>query len=131
MILVDSNIPMYLIGAAHPNKERSRTLLEELVRAQCKLVCDSEVLQEICHRYQAINRLDLIQVTFDALYGVIDEVLPVTEQDVLSGKDILLSYPGLSARDALHLGVMKNLGIREILSFDKDYDRIDWVKRRG
>jgi predicted nucleic acid-binding protein len=28
VILVDSNVPMYLVGTAHPNKDAARTLLE-------------------------------------------------------------------------------------------------------
>jgi len=28
MIFVDSNVPIYLVGADHPNKTRSRLLLE-------------------------------------------------------------------------------------------------------
>ena len=28
MIFIDSNIPMYLIGASHPNKEAARAALE-------------------------------------------------------------------------------------------------------
>jgi uncharacterized protein len=31
VIFVDSNVPMYLVGAAHPNKETARTLLERAI----------------------------------------------------------------------------------------------------
>ena len=31
MILVDSNIPMYLVGAHHPHKADAQRLLEKLV----------------------------------------------------------------------------------------------------
>ena len=31
--------------------------------------------------------------------------------------------------DALNLQVMKDHGITEIYSHDKDFDRVDWVKR--
>ena len=36
MILVDSNIPMYLVGAAHPNKEAARRALKRLGARQVK-----------------------------------------------------------------------------------------------
>ncbi len=67
MILVDSNIPMYLIGAEHPNKEATRRLLEAAVSRSDRLVTDAEVLQEILHRYIAIDRFTAIQPAFDAL----------------------------------------------------------------
>ena len=55
MILVDSNIPMYLVGAPHPNKDAARRALEEAVAAGEPLCADAEVLQEILYRYTAIR----------------------------------------------------------------------------
>ena len=67
MILVDSNIPMYLVGAPHPHKSDAQQLLEKLVSERRPLVTDAEVLQEILHRYVAIDRRDAVQPAFDAL----------------------------------------------------------------
>src|SRR5258706_16339815 len=55
-ILIDSNIPMYLVGADHPHKADARRLLESAIGAGERLVTDAEVLQEILHRYVAIDR---------------------------------------------------------------------------
>jgi uncharacterized protein len=129
MILVDSNIPMYLVGAPHPHKARAQTLIERLVVAGERLVTDVEVLQEILHRYTAIDRPDAIQPAFDAVVGVVDDVLPVVLADVEEAKRIILGRYGLSARDALHLGVMAGHGISRILSFDTGFDRYPDVER--
>ena len=51
VILVDSNVPMYLVGAEHPLKFEARRLLEAAVASRERLVTDAEVLQEILHRY--------------------------------------------------------------------------------
>ena len=75
MILVDSNIPMYLVGSPHAHKSDAQRLLEQLVIERQRLVTDAEVLQEILHRCVAINRRDAIQSTFNALLGVTDQVL--------------------------------------------------------
>jgi uncharacterized protein len=129
MILIDSNIPMYLVGAAHPLKERSHEVVEKLVRNRKRLVTNAEVFQEICHRYQAIKRTDIIQPAFDILLNIVDEVLPITKKDVLRGKDLLLSYVRLSARDALHIAHMENNKIKEIFTFDKHFDQLAWISR--
>jgi predicted nucleic acid-binding protein len=50
VIFIDSNVPMYLVGEAHPLKTESQILLERLVAAGQRLVIDAEVLQEILHR---------------------------------------------------------------------------------
>ena len=36
---------------------------------------------------------------------------------------------GIGVNDALAIVYMERLGINEIYSFDKDFDKIDWVKR--
>ena len=51
--------------------------MEKLLSDRRRLVTDAEVLQEILHRYVAVNRRDAIQPAFDSLLGVVDEVLAV------------------------------------------------------
>jgi len=86
-------------------------------------------LQEILHRYVAIDRRDAIQPAFDALLGVVDEVLPVTRAAVERAKEIVLGYRRLSARDAVHVSVMEQHGIAQILSFDAGFDSFPGISR--
>lgn len=131
MIFVDSNIPMYLVGAAHPNKNAAQRLLEACIRRSERLVTDAEVLQEILHRYVAINRRDAIQPAFDALLKVVDHVYPVEPADVERAKTTLLGITPLSARDALHVAIMQRYEIESILSFDAGFDGLTWIERLG
>lgn len=129
MILVDSNVPMYLVGAPHPRKTDSQRLLERLVSERERLVTDVEVLQEILHRYVAIDRRDAIQPAFDALLGVVDEVLPIDQAIAARAKAIVLARARLSARDAIHVAVMEQNGIDRILSFDAGFDGLPGITR--
>jgi predicted nucleic acid-binding protein len=129
VIFLDSNIPMYLIGAAHPHKADARRLLEEVIADGERLVTDAEVLQEILHRYAAINRRDAIQPAFDALLGVVDEVFAVDRSTVEAAKTILYGKSRLGARDALHVAVMQRHGCRRIMSFDSDFDGVPGLTR--
>jgi len=129
VILVDSNIPMYLVGAPHPHKANAQRLLEKLITDRQRLVTDAEVLQEILHRYVAIDRRDAIQPAFDALLGVVDQVLAVDATVVQRAKQIVLGYRQLSARDAVHLSVMEQNGIERILSFDSGFDGFPGIVR--
>ena len=128
-MLVDSNIPMYLVGAPHGHKVDAQRLLEKLITDRQRLVTDAEVLQEILHRYIAIDRRDAIQPAFDALLGVVDQVLAVDEAVVQRAKQIVLEYRPLSARDAVHLSVMEQNGIDHILSFDSGLDAFPNIMR--
>jgi predicted nucleic acid-binding protein len=129
VIFVDSNIPMYLVGVAHPHKIDAQRTLERLVSDDQRLVTSAEVLQEILHRYRAIDRPDAIQPAFDALLGVVDDVLPVEQVDTERARDILLGRWSLSSRDALHVALMQRHGVEQILSFDRGFDGIPGVSR--
>ena len=129
MIFIDSNIPMYLLGSAHPHKADARRLLEEAIAAGDRLVTSAEVLQELLHRYSAIGRREAIQPAFDALRGVADDVFPVTPADVERAKDLLLGHPDLSARDALHVAVMQHHEVSRVMSFDGGFDEIPGITR--
>lgn len=129
MILVDSNVPMYLIGAPHVHKTDSQRLLEDCITREERLVTDAEVFQEILHRYVAIRRRDAIQPAFEALLGVVDEVVPIEIADLQRAKEIVLGSERVSSRDALHLAVMERHGIRRILSFDRGFDGHPGIER--
>jgi len=129
VILVDSNIPMYLVGAPHPHKSDAQRLLERLISDRQRLVTDAEVLQEILHRYVAIDRRASIQPAFDVLLGIVDQVLAVDRAATERAKDIVLGHRHLSARDAVHLAVMEQHGIERILTFDAGFDGFPGITR--
>jgi predicted nucleic acid-binding protein len=129
VILIDSNIPMYLVGAPHPHKSDAQRLLETLVSERQRLVTDAEVLQEVIHRYVTINRRDAIQPAFDALLGIVDQVLPVDLTVVERAKEIVLGSRQMSARDAVHLAVMEHHDIEQILTFDSGFDGFPGIAR--
>ena len=130
MIFVDSNVPMYLVGSAHPNKEAARALLERAITDGESLVTDAEVLREILHRYVAIDRREAIAPATDVLLGVVDEVFPVERVDVERAGRLVLSTP-LSARDAVHVAIMRRRGVERILSFDRGFDGVAGLARIG
>ena len=120
---------MDLVGAQHPHKADAQRLVERLVSNRERLVTDAEVLQEILHRYTAIRRQDFIQLAFDSLLGITDEVFAIDRAAAERAKEIVLGHPRLSARDALHLAVMEQHGVDRILSFDSAFDGYPGIQR--
>jgi uncharacterized protein len=129
MILIDSNVPMYLVGSEHPHKADAQRLLDDLVAREQRLVTNVEVLQEILHRYSAIGRLDAIQPAFDAVLNVVDEIFSLGLEDAEEAKRIVLGGYGVSARDAIHIAVMRSNDVHRILSFDTGFDRFPGIER--
>ena len=129
MIFIDSNIPMYLVGAAHPHKTEAQLLLERLVAAGRRLVTDAEVLQEILHRYAAIDRREAIGPALQVTLDIVDQVIPIEKPDVLRAAEIVRDPAFMSARDAVHIAVMERHAVRKILTFDADFDRWPGLER--
>lgn len=129
MTFIDSNIPMYLIGGAHRHKAEAQLLLERLIASGQRLVTDAEVLQEILHRYTAIDKREAIGPAFQLTLDVVDQVIAIEKADVLRAGEIAQHQVRMSARDAVHIAVMERHGIRSILSFDADFDRWPGLNR--
>ena len=129
MIFVDSNVPMYLIGSPHPNQERAVQALNRLSEEGEQFITDIEVYQEILHRYVSIRRLEAIKPAFRTLRGIANRTLSYGMDEVYAARLLIESVSNLSARDALHVAVMRQAGIARILSYDTDFDAIPGIER--
>jgi hypothetical protein len=129
VILIDSNIPMYLVGAPHPHKLDAQRWVEKLLSDRQRLVTDAEVLQEILHRYMAVNRRDAIQPAFNSVLGIVDDVLAVDRAVIERAKEIVFGHARLSARDAVHIAVMEQHDVDRILSFYTGFDGFPGITR--
>ncbi len=129
MIFVDSNVPMYLVGAAHPNKDRLTEVLARIAQQGETLVTSVEVYQELVHRYSTMRGLQAMDDAFAALDEIVDNVLSYGVAEVHAAKEIVHRMVHVSARDALHLAVMNSARISRILSFDRGFDAHPGIER--
>lgn len=129
MIFIDSNVPMYVVGGAHPNKDRVLALLTRFVSDGERLVTDVEVYQEILHRFTSIRRQGAIDPAFDALDGIVDDVFTFGVTEIRVARALIAEIDGISARDAVHAAVMQHIGCNRILSFDAGFDALPGVTR--
>jgi predicted nucleic acid-binding protein len=88
-----------------------------------------EVLQEILHRYVAIERREAIGPATDVLLGVVERVFPVEREDVERARRLVISTP-LSARHGVHVAIMQRHAVRTIMSFDRGFDAVPGIERR-
>ena len=129
MILVDSNVLMYAAGADHPFRVRSARLLERVAAGEVDAAIDAEALQEILHRYRALNRWNEARSVYDTARILFPQVIPITAEILDGAWRLLDEYRGLMARDALHAAVVQRHSLEGVLSFDRDFDRIRTIRR--
>jgi predicted nucleic acid-binding protein len=120
---------MYLIGDEHPHRVDAQHILQRLAGEQRQLVTSSEIFQEILHRYISIDRRDWIELAFETLQAIVDQVFAVESADVFAAKDLAHTHPKLSARDVIHVAMMRRRQIKEILSFDRGLDAVTGITR--
>ena len=78
-VFVDANVPMYAVGAAHPLKQPCVDFLEAAARGKIAVLTDAEVLQEILHRYSALDQRERAIEVIQLFIKVVPTVLPITE----------------------------------------------------
>ena len=120
---------MYLVGGPHTNKGRAQQLVRSLIQRDEHLATDAEVLQEVLHRYHAINRHEAIGPAIDVLKEIVDTVFPISADDVIRARAILESQPSISARHAIHAAIMDRYEITEIVTFDERFDLLHGIRR--
>ena len=120
---------MYMAGGPHPNRGRVDALLDQLRAGGEELVTDAEVYQEILHRYTSKRRPDLLDAAFRDLDSIVDKVFTFGMPEIHTARELLRTVPGISARDAIHVAVMRREGITRILSFDRGLDACPGIER--
>lgn len=126
-VFIDSNVPMYVAGTAHVNREPSTRFMERVRSGEVAGCTSTEVLQEILYRYSALGRLDLAAKVYDLFVQMVPEIFDVTLGDTDVARDLLTSTGGLSARDAVHAAVMLNREVTAIATFDRGFERLGSV----
>lgn len=120
MNFVDSNVPMYLVGRPHGNKDSAEAFLRSHVDET--YVTSAEVFQEVIHRFVAIDRRAAIDDCFALLDDLVAHVYPVTRPDVEQARQIAHQQQRLSERDCLHIAVMARRDIERIWTYEEGFD---------
>lgn len=128
-VFIDSNIPMYVAGRDHPNREPARRFLERVRTGDVEGCTSTEVLQEILYRYAALKRLDLAADVYDLFVQLCPVVFAVTLADTDRARAMLSRTGAIGVRDAIHAAVMLNNEVTTIATFDAAFDRVSDISR--
>ena len=128
-VFIDSNIPMYVAGREHANREPARRFLARVRDREVDGCTSTAVLFEILARYSALGRPDLARKVHDLFVAICPVVFDLTLADTDYARELLLSAKGVTAREAVHAAVMTNRKIERIASFDRGFIEVPGIKR--
>ena len=129
-VFLDTNVPLYAVGAASPHREACIDVLRRVASDRVEAVTDVEVFQEILHRARARERLQDRFAAFDLFWRVMrGHVEAILAGDAAEARRLFERYPSAGARDLIHVAVCRRCGVEEIVSVDRDFDEIEEIRR--
>ncbi len=120
MIFVDSNVFIYAVGRSHPLRTEARNFFVECREKGIRLITSAEVLQELLHVYLPVRRMETLDAAIELATLGIDQIIPIDQDTILHARNLADRFPGLTARDLLHLAVCQTNKIKEIKTFDRN-----------
>jgi hypothetical protein len=100
--------------------------MREIAHGRLVVVTDTEVIQEILHRYGAIGRFAEAVAMAQDVIKLVSNVIPVTVADMQATVRLFLGVP---SRDVVHAAVMQNRALTHIVTPDTHFDLIHGVQR--
>jgi len=130
VVFLDANVVMYAVGSEHPYRLPCQQVMTAIANDALKAAIDTEIVQEILHRYGALRRHTEAVAVAEDLLALVHLVYPVTLRDIRRALELFAEYSahGAQARDTIHAAIMQNNGIRLIVSADRHFDRIEGIE---
>lgn len=129
--LLDVNVPMYAAGGEHPCRASCAWVMEEIAAGRLEAAIDTGIIQEVLYRYGALRHWQIGASIARELMAIVSRIYPVREEDVRSAVELLAEYGprGVTARDAIHVAIMRSQGLSQIISTDAHFDQFKSVIR--
>lgn len=121
MIVVDTTVLVYAVGAQHPLREPCRTLIGAIAAGRLSATTTVEVLQEFAHiRARRRDREDAARLARD-YRDVLAPLLVVGEDDLQEGLRLYTRTDRLGAFDAVLAAAAGRAGAAAIVSADSAF----------
>lgn len=126
---MDTNILMYAAGKDSCYKIPCSEILKKADDLNNIYFINTETIQEILYRYTYLNLRDFACTFALDVINLFENILLIDVEDVSLAVSLLKKYDFLMSRDALIAANMVDNNIKNIISADKVFDRIEEVRR--
>jgi len=126
---IDSNVFFYAKIFDHKYGEACAQVLSKIEKEELDAATSTLVVIELANTLRKYGLSDEVKNVVAALFSLNIHVFEVDSIDVRTTANIFNEFR-ISPYDCAHAAVMKKAGIVEIISADKDFDKIKWIKRR-
>jgi len=125
---IDSNVFFYAKMLDRKYGDACAKVLDKIVRSELEAVTSILVVIELANALRKYRLSDEVKDVVNAVFSLDIRVFEVDSLDVRTAAGIFNEFR-ISPYDCVHAAVMRKAGIVDIISADKDFDKIAWIKR--
>ncbi len=124
MIVVDTTVLVYAVGAEHPLRDPCRAVVAAVDAGRVTATTTIEVIQEFCHvRARRRDRTDAAALA-RSYADLFSPLVVVDHDDLRGGLDLFERMDGLGAFDALLAATAQRRGAAALISADVAFARV-------
>jgi predicted nucleic acid-binding protein len=129
-IFIDTNILLRYLTADDPEKfERCKDLFKRALEKRIVLLTSDMVIAELIWTLNSFYKVPKDEIIEKVTIIINTPNLKVPNKKLLSEVLVLFGQENIDYIDAYNAVFMKNNGCAQIFSYDKDFDRIENIKR--
>lgn len=125
---IDSNVFFYAKMLDRKYGDACAKVLDKIVRGELEAVTSTLVVIELANALRKDGLSDEVKDVVNAVFSLDIGVFEVDSLDVRTAAGIFNEFR-ISPYDCVHAAVMRKARIVDIISADKDFDKIAWIKR--
>lgn len=125
---IDSNVFFYAKILDREYGGSCKKVLSRIVNGELKAATSALAVVEVVNSLMKYGLSGEVRNIVDAIFSL---DIPIYGTDPLDVRDAveIFDEAKISLYDCVHAAIMRRVGITNIVSADKDFDRINWIKR--
>lgn len=129
MLYLDANFFVFALLDTTGKGRRAREIHGSVARGQEEAVTSPLALDEVMWVLTREGKKHLLRIAVEGVYATPNlDVVAIPPTAGLTALDLMERYD-LKPRDAFHAATMKDNKIVRIVTDDKDFDKVEWIRR--
>ena len=125
---IDSNVFFYAKMFDREYGAVCAKILDRIAKGKLEAATSTLVVIELANALRKYGLSDEVKDVVDAVFSLDIRVFDVDSLSVRNAVGIFDKFR-ISPYDCVHVAVMKEAGIDNVISADKDFDNVGWIKR--
>jgi len=127
-VFIDSNVFFYAKIMDREYGNACAEILNRIVRGEVEAATSVLVAVELANALVKYGLSNEVKETIDGLFSLEISIHEVDQFDIRNAASIFDEFK-ISPYDCVHIAVMRRVGVNEIISADKDFDKVNLIKR--